>query len=60
MTLPLLAAQSKEKFELFVRDGACVGWEVDAPHEVSDTRLGIMGDAWSFRLSFTIRHGVYL
>lgn len=56
ITLPLLSAQGKKKIKLFVRYGACIRREVDAPHKLSDTVLGVAVYTRSFRPSFSIRH----
>jgi hypothetical protein len=57
ITLPFLSAQGKKKIKLFVGYGARIGREVDASHQLSDAVPGIVIDARSFGLSFSIRHG---
>jgi len=56
ITLPFLPAQCEKKVKLFVGDGARIGREINASHEFSDTALSVAIDAWSFGLSFSIRH----
>jgi hypothetical protein len=57
MTLPLLSTQGKKKIKLFVRYGARIRREVDAPHKLSDAVLGVAIYTRSFGPSFSIRHG---
>ena len=57
MSLPLLSAQGKKKIKLFVRYGARIRREVDAPHQLNDAVLGVAIYTRSFGPSFSIRHG---
>jgi hypothetical protein len=57
IAFPLLPAQCKKEVELFIRYGARVRWEVDAPHKFGDTVLCDVVDTGNFGLSLPVRHG---